>query len=298
MKYHDTAPFIHAGRIGDIGCAVGSWIKLDCKDERLRESDFYGIEVSRYLYVLCQQRKENGEFVNPFVFFSQKNAVTGLVFEPNSMNTIHTSSLTHEIESYGSRADLLQFIQNRYEELAPGGVWINRDVVGPEDKEQTIYLWLNDSDGDNGDPYKKFDDKQEFSQYLMGLSTYARFLRFAKDFRHTEGYVLHYSSTIINNKSYIIISLRDAMEFLSRKDYTDNWQSEMHETFCFWDFSEWKNNLQNAGFTIHANSKAFTNEWIVNNRWKGKAELFTWRHELLTPLDYPVTTMFLIGVKA
>ncbi len=298
MKYHDTAPFIQAGRIGDIGCAVGSWIKLACKDERLRESDFYGIEVSRYLYVLCQQRKENGEFVNPFVFFSQKNAVTGLVFEPNSMNTIHTSSLTHEIESYGSRADLLQFIQNRYEELAPGGVWINRDVVGPENKEQTIYLWLNDSDGHNGDPYKTFDDKQEFSQYLMGLSTYARFLRFAKNFRHTEGYVLHYSTTIINNKSYIIISLRDAMEFLSRKDYTDNWQSEMHETFCFWDFSEWKNNLQNAGFTIHSNSKAFTNEWIVNNRWKGKAELFTLQHDQLTPLDYPVTTMFLIGVKA
>jgi hypothetical protein len=102
---------------------------------------------------------------------------------------------------------------------------------------------------------------------------------------------------IINNKNYIIISLRDAMEFLSRKDYTDNWQSEMHETFCFWDFSEWKNNLQEAGFTIHSHSKAFTNEWIVNNRWKGKAELFTLQHELLTPLDYPVTTMFLVGVK-
>jgi hypothetical protein len=298
MKYLDTAQFIQAGRIGDIGCAVGSWIKLACKDERLRESDFYGIEVSRYLYVLCQQRKENGEFANPFVFFSQKNAVTGLVFEPNSMNTIHTSSLTHEIESYGSRTDLLQFIQNRYQELAPGGVWINRDVVGPANKEQTIYLWLNDADGSNDDPYKAFDDKEAFSHYLTSLSTYARFLRFARDFRHKEGYVLNYSATTIDKNNYIITTLRDAMEFLSRKDYTDNWQSEMHETFCFWDFSEWKNNLQQAGFIIHPSSKAFTNEWIVQNRWKGKAELFTLINNKLEPLDYPVTTMFLIGVKA
>jgi hypothetical protein len=298
MKYHDTAHFIQPGRIGDIGCAVGSWIKLACKDERLRESDFYGIEVSRYLYVLCQQRKENGEFVNPFVFFSQKNAVTGLVFDPNSMNTIHTSSLTHEIESYGSRNDLLAFIRNRYEELAPGGVWVNRDVVGPDNKTQSIILWLNDTDGSNDDPYKEFNDKHDLAQYLSGLSTRARFLRFARDFRHKEGYVLNHSVTTINNKNYIVISLQDAMEYLSRKDYTDNWQSEMHETFCFWDFTEWKDHLQQAGFTIHPSSKAFTNDWIVNNRWKGKAELFTLENGTLVPFNYPVTTMFLIGVKA
>jgi SAM-dependent methyltransferase len=122
LKYKDTASFIQPGRIGDIGCAVGSWIRQACLDDRFRESYFYGIEVSRHLYEICQQRKYNGEFANPFVFFSQRNAVTGLAFEKASMNTIHTSSLTHEIESYGSRADLLQFIKNCYEELAPGGV--------------------------------------------------------------------------------------------------------------------------------------------------------------------------------
>jgi len=56
--------------------------------------------------------------------------------------------------------------------------------------------------------------------------------------------------------------------------------------------------LQQAGFTIHSSSKAFTNDWIVNNRWKGKAELFTLENGTLVSFDYPVTTMFLIGVKA
>lgn len=297
LKYHDTSAYVQPGRIGDIGCAVGSWIKLACKDERLRESDFYGIEVSRHLYQICQQRKENGEFQNPFVFFSQKNAVTGLVFDKDSMNTIHTSSLTHEIESYGSREDLLQFIKNRYDELAPGAVWINRDVVGPKNKEQEIYLWLNDEDGSNKDPFMQFNDRNELSHYLQSLSTYARFLRFANDFRKKEGYKVQFEEVGLENKIYIKTSLRNASEFLSRKDYTDNWESEMHETFCFWDFEEWKNQLSEVGFRIHTSSSSFTNDWIVKNRWEGKAELYLMAENQLVPVDYPETTMLLIGVK-
>jgi SAM-dependent methyltransferase len=285
MKYQDTASYIQPGRIGDIGCAVGSWIRLASNDDRFRESDFYGIEVSRHLYEICQQRKSNGEFKNPFVFFSQRNAVTGLAFEPNSMNTIHTSSLTHEIESYGSRADLLQFIKNRYDELAPGGVWVNRDVVGPFDKEKEVLMWLNGSDGtDSGD--------------LASLSTAARFYKFSQDFRKHEGYKVQFTEVSINNTAYVRLSLRDAAEFLSRKDYTDNWESEMHETFCFWDFNEWKGQLTSVGFKIHADSKVFVNPWIVENRLKGKAELFTLRNGELVPEEYPVTTMILVGVRS
>lgn len=294
LKYKDTAAFIQPGRIGDIGCAVGSWIKLACTDERLRESDFYGVEVSRHLYELCRQRKENGEFTNPFVFFSQKNAVTGLVFDHNSMNTIHTSSLTHEIESYGSRNDLLQFIQNRYEELVPGGVWINRDVVGPLNKGQTVHLWLNKQDGSNENPLLSIDDRHELSAYLQSLSTHARFLRFTKEFRKKEGYELKYETITENNVEYIKLLLKDACEFMSRKDYTDNWQSEMHETFCFWDVEEWKQQLTNAGFNIHPASCTFTNNWIAQNRWEGKVKLLT--HDF-KPMEWPVTNMILVGVK-
>lgn len=298
MKYKDTVSFIQTGRIGDIGCAVGSWIKQASKDDRFRESDFYGIEVSRHLYEICQQRKYNGEFSNPFVFFSQRNAGTGLAFEPNSMNTIHTSSLTHEIESYGSRKDLLQFIKNRYDELAPGGVWINRDVVGPFNKEKEVFLLLNKEDGINDLFAKECTDRHALSAYLESLSTYARFHCFARDFRRKEGYQVKFEEVSINNNIYIKLSLKDAAEFLSRKDYTDNWQSEMHETFCYWDFDEWKEQLQSVGFKIHADSKAFTNPWIVENRWQGKSSLFTWNGTELIPEEYPATTMFLVGIKS
>jgi hypothetical protein len=297
LKYTETAPYIKPGRIGDIGCAVGSWIKLACKDDRYRESDFYGIEVARHLFDICHQRKHNGEFVNPFVFFSQRNAVTGLVFEASSMNTIHTSSLTHEIESYGSRNELLQFIRNRYQELTSGGVWINRDVVGPENKNKTVLMKLNRMDGRNDDYEKSFAQRGDLKEYLKDLSTYGRFLRFTQDFRKKEGYQFKFKKLSIDDSLYIELNLQDACEFMSRKDYIDNWQSEMHETFCFWSFSEWKQNIELAGFTVVPESKAFTNPWIVENRLKGKAELFERTQHGLQAMDYPVTNMILLAEK-
>lgn len=294
LKYQETQPHIHHGRIGDIGCAVGSWIKLACADERFRESDFYGIEIARHLYDICQQRKHNGEFKNPFVFFSQRNAVTGLVFDKNSMNTIHTSSLTHEIESYGSRADLLSFIKNRYEELAPGGVWINRDVVGPKNKNEIVLMKLTKGDGRNDDFKKLFQTREELAEYLKGLSTYGRFLRFVNDFRKKEGYVLKFETVLIQEQEFVRLTLKDACEFMSRKDYTDNWESEMHETFCFWDFDEWCEQLKDVGFTVGDKSIVYSNPWIQENRWKGKVELFSNDTQLLR-LEYPVTNMLLVA---
>lgn len=297
LKYNETSNYIRKGRIGDIGCAVGSWVKLACKDERFRESDFYGIEVARHLFDICQQRKHNGEFDNPFVFFSQRNAVTGLVFENNSMNTIHTSSLTHEIESYGSREELLKFIRNRFQELAPGGVWVNRDVVGPENKQEMVLMKLNKSDGRNELSNIEFSSREELATYLRSLSTYGRFLQFAQDFRKKENYRLDFEIVKEANQDFIHLKLQDACEFMSRKDYVDNWESEMHETFCFWDFEEWKTHLVAEGFTIAPESKTYTNQWIVENRLMGKVELFKKEGEASVRMDYPVTNMILMGER-
>lgn len=321
LKFNETSSYIRNGRIGDIGCAVGSWIKLACQDQRYRESDFYGVEVSRRLYDMCEQRKGNNDFESPYVFFSKKNAVTGLVFAKGSMNTIHTSSLTHEIESYAGRDDLLIFIKNRYEELAHGGVWINRDVVGPENKHEIVYLKLTKEDGieeescddetnvkqgklsDVGSNIKQESDlpnikhDDELKKYLDKLSTYAKFLKFVKEFRHDEGYRLEYQVEAIDGVEYIKLKLSDACEFMSKKDYTDNWESEMHETFSYWSFNEWKSAVEKAGFRVNPESREITNEWIVENRLKGKVELYIMREGSLVQTEYPVTHMVLIAEK-
>jgi hypothetical protein len=297
LKFAETSQHIRPGRIGDIGCAVGSWIKLAAADARFRESDFFGIEVARRLYDRCEQRKAEWDFGTDYVFFSRKNAVTSRCFSANSMNTIHTSSLTHEIESYGGRNDLKAFLKNRLEELVHEGIWINRDVVGPEDGNKLVYMQLNTDDGSNIGWNFMFSDKKKRAEILSKMSTYGRFLRFAKDFRKDENYMLKYKEVTIDGNLYVRLMLRDACEFMSKKDYTDNWDSEMHETFCFWSFSEWKKAMADAGFSILPESRAYTNPWIVENRYKGKVQLFDMKDNVLVPLDYPVTNMLMLGVK-
>lgn len=295
LKYKETAPFIEAGIIGDIGCAVGSWIKQASDDQKLGESDFYGIELARQLFEICNQRKLNGEFGNPNVFFAQKNAVTSLVFERGAMSTIHTSSLTHEIESYGGRPDLLSFISNRYEELRYGGVWINRDVIGPENGDQIVLMKLNQQDGSNKSFDKNIEDQKALAEYLNGLSTYSLFKRFVLDFRKSESDQITYEEVEIDGQKYFKLKHKDAAEFMLTKDYTDNWNSEMHERFCFWSYSDWGKELEKAGFIIDAASHDYTNPWIAENRFIGKAELFT---EELEKLNNPPTNALMIARKA
>lgn len=303
LKFYETRDFIRPGRIGDIGCAVGSWIKLATAEPVLFESDFYGIEIARKLYDICQQRKENGDFLNTNVFFLRKNAVTGLVFPEGSMKTIHTSSLTHEIESFGGRESLLSFVKNRYDELVNDGIWINRDVVGPENKDQIVYLWLNESDGLNNIESKIFESKKDKKLYLDSLSTFARFFVFQREFRKKFHDSFAFSLIEIEKRKFLRMSLKNACEFLSKKDYTDNWDSEMNETFCFFSYSEWKQILKNVGFQILGGSHAYTNPWIINNRYVSKAEIYTSESNLphqsadLLLMTYPVTNMLLIGVR-
>jgi hypothetical protein len=317
LKYRETAPHVIPGRIGDVGCAVGSWIKLATEDELLHESEFYGIEVSRPLFEICNQRKSNGEFANPYVFFSRKNAVTDSVFPLASMHTIHCSSLTHEIYSYASESavaalqsrsgcslreafarvgqdQLRCFIDCRLSELRSGGVWINRDVVGPDQPEREVLVWLSDTDGDNDTTGIAELSGDALTLRLRAMSTRARFAVFAKRYRADEGYHLSYAEIARDGKAYLRMQLGDAWEFATKKDYCDNWQSEMHESFCHWSFGDWGKALAEAGFQVSSQSTTVTNPWIVTNRLEGKLELYD---SLLNPIPYPATHMLIVAQK-
>jgi len=287
---------VRPGRIVDIGCCTGSLLRELSHQPSLRESDFYGIEVARPLYAECLHRKEQGLFGAENVFFYQKDFAAGQIFADNSINTFTTFALTHEIESYSGRSSLESFIRLLHSQLALGGRWINVDVVGPRDKQKSVLMKLKQDDGRNDDVSKTFspDDREGLKNYLDGMSTFARFLRFAKDFRQSEGFQLPYELSSHKSEPYVKLSMQNACEFLSKKDYTDNWSSEMHETFCYWDYPDWVSAVTSVGFRVANVSHDFANPWIIENRYRPKAELFD---ESLQPLDYPVTNMLLVLEK-
>jgi hypothetical protein len=298
-KYAQVREYVRPGRIVDVGCCTGSILRQMTLDDRLRESDFYGVEVARPLFAECQHRKEQGAFANENVFFYQRDFAAGPIFAPHSIDTFTTFSLTHEIESYLGRAELLGFLRLLFEQLAVGGRWINLDVVGPDEPERRVWMWLNRDDGAappaEGSPPGA--TREERKAALDQLSTWSRFAQFARDFRREEGYRVAYETRERDGRTYVELSLCDAAEFLSKKDYTDNWQSEMHETFCFWSFPRWCEALRDAGFRVLDGSHAFVNPWIATNRYEGKAALFTHSDGRLAPLEWPPTNMILVAER-
>lgn len=295
-KFERVQQHIRPGRIVDIGCCTGALLREISFDDRFRESDLYGIEVARPLYVECCHRKEQNHFGNDNVFFYQQNFAAGPVFPDESIDSFLTFALTHEIESYGGRDALLGFLDLIYRQTASRGRWLNVDVVGPENKDKMVWVRFCSDDGSNDEFEKQFEihDREGLKSYLSSLSTQARFRRFARDFRKEEGYALRYRE-VIGEAGMFEMRLEDLYEFLSKKDYVDNWTSEMHEKFCFWSFSDWVAAVEDVGFRIAPESEAFQNPWIIENRYAGKAEIFEPGSDTVIPFD--VTNMLLIAEK-
>lgn len=296
-KVADFEQYVLPGRILDVGCATGETIKLLAQKPELFESDFYGVEAARPLYQICQQRKQNGEFGGANTFFYQRNIMRSSLFPHNSLNTIITMALTHEIESYLGRDELHRFIQRMYDITAPGGVYINYDVAGPEDKDQIVYALLNDTDGQNPDDVLPEIDEVELPEFLKSLSTKARFHRFVQEFRAHEGDQISAHFETIEGSEYAVLRHGDLCDFLAKKDYVQSWHSEMHERFCFWSYSDWTQALQAVGFEIAEGSEPKQNTWLIENRFAPAAQVFTLQGEKLVEHEAPVTNVLLVAKK-
>ncbi|GLY97527.1 class I SAM-dependent methyltransferase [Actinoplanes sp. NBRC 103695] len=261
-KWALVSEHVRPGRIVDIGCGAGAVLEMADREPALRESDLIGVEVARHLFDECVHKKSQGVFRNENVYFYRRNVLGGAVFEPRSIDTTLTFALTHEIWSYGSQAASIRaFVQAIYDHTAPGGVWINSDVCGPDNKDATVRLRLFDPE------------------------TRALFDRFVVDYKFPFTHTTDGDDTVI-------LRLADAMDFLTRKDYQDNWLSETQEQFCGLEFADWKQLLTDVGFEIDPASRTIRNDWIVDNRLAPVSALAGLDGE---PLDWPVTHVFFVA---
>jgi SAM-dependent methyltransferase len=288
-KWEMVRDHVRPGRIVDVGCGAGAVLELADREPALRESDLIGVEVARPLYEECVHRKAQGAFTNPNVFFYRRNVLGGAVFPSRSIDTTLTFALTHEIWSYGDRmASLRRFAEAIYAHTVPGGVWINSDVCGPDGRDRTVALRLSTSDGDNP-PSPRRDlavaSREEVAAYVGSLSTRARLDQLAADYRFPLPFAVRADGAVE-------LSLADAMDFLTRKDYVDNWLSECHEQFCGLEYADWKGLLADAGFEVDPVSRAWRNDWIVTHRLEPVAELSTPDGAVLS---WPATHVLLVA---
>jgi SAM-dependent methyltransferase len=263
-KWAAVRDYVRPGRIVDIGCGAGSVLELADREPWLHESDLIGVEVARHLYEECIHKKAQGVYANPNVFFYRRNVLGGAIFPPRSVDTTLTFALTHEIWSYGDREkSLLAFARAVYDHTAPGGVWINSDVCGPDDPQRPVRLRLDRTDGDNPDrPRRDLAERPgaEVAAYIAGLSTRARFDQFAIDFR----FPVPFAES--EEDDAVVLPWGTAMDFLTHKDYPENWTSETQEQFCGLSYADWAALLRDVGFEVDPASRAIRNDWLVANR--------------------------------
>jgi hypothetical protein len=148
-----------------------------------------------------------------------------------------------------------------------------------------VHIELPDNDG------KQVGDPTE-------LSTAALFeKKFAKDFRSS----LHPNSGVqykeLNSekagwKKYRV-RLRDAAEFVLRKDYKTSYDAEIKEEYTYFTQKEFEEEFNKRGLRILHSGPIF-NPWIVANRYEGK---FFITDENGKPIPFPPTNYVIVGQK-
>jgi SAM-dependent methyltransferase len=299
LKYLDIHKAIRSGRIVDEGCADGALLAEISRD--FPDADLFGIDLSAEFAGRFHERQRAGEFGGAYVHFFHRNLLDR-IFEEDSIDTTICNSTLHELWSYGDREkSVCGYLTEKLRQLRAGGRLVIRDVVGPEDSERLVFLWCSEKDGRNFTPDELAQHKGRDATWLEHLSTRSRFLLFARDFVGTKD-PFAFEEVQQGDHPLFRMTLRQAAEFLSKKDYADNWTSEMNEEFCFWSFPQWKRVLGEIGFEVletsndaGAGSRAYVNPWIVQHRYDAHVKLFD---AAGAELPWPPTNMVLIAEKA
>lgn len=205
------------------------------------------------------------------------------VFPPNSLDAIFDSSVLHHVTSFNGydHEAAARALQAQVEQLAPGGSLIVRDFVAPADG--MVLLDLPSTDGDDTDA-------------PQSCSSARLFQRFAREFRPlspSPGFSFETVQGAEPGFQRYRVEQRLAAEFLLRKDYRADWDSEVLEEYTYFSQARFEAEYERLGLRLLA-SFPIHNPWIVQNRFIGKARLWSIEQE---PLEFPATNVLVVGEK-
>lgn len=265
-KVRDIGPHIRPGRIVDKGCGTGTL--LTHLSELFPESEIIGMDLSREM----RRMSEGLHYHNHNVAIVMGNIIEQR-FPQGSLSTVIYSSVMHEIYSYNGydRDQIRMALKNTRTELARGGRLIIRDGIKPDASDCKIWMRAD----------------EETSQ---------RFLRFAKDFKgKSKSPGIAFEQRVIGSQTWFVLSLHEANEFLSKKDYLANWAIEVNEEFGVFTLGEWRAELEACGYRV-VQCMSYMNPWILENRYKNRAWLHTDENDAPGALfEFPDTTAVIVA---
>lgn len=203
VKVNDVVRYIQpGGKLVDKGCGTGSMLVVF--SELFPETEIIGMDMSTQLL----HTAESQYYPNHNVAVVRGNIIHQR-FAPGSLRTVLYCSVMHEVFSYNGydREQVRLALRNTRTELELGGRLIIRDGIKPGAGDKKIWLRCN-------------------------AETEERFRRFATDFKNkSDKPGIEYAEKKIDGETWFHLTLHEANEFLSKKDYLVNWAQEVNEEF-------------------------------------------------------------------
>jgi len=201
--------------------------------------------------------------------------ISQMVFPANSLDGILDSSVLHHVTSFNNFDvnRVLTTLDNQVAQLKPGGVIVIRDFVIPDGPEH-VFLDLPVTDG-----------------------TAALFEIFAREWRSSvnpDGPVPF--AVLESPRDGFVrfqLTLRAAAEFVLRKDYRADWDTEVLEEYTYLSQAQFEAAFRARGLRI-VTSRPLWNPWIVRNRFEKKFYLSDLNNR---PLPFPPTNYLIVGEK-
>jgi len=272
-----TAHFPVRGRIADMGSGSGrGTYDLACLYQGL---ELIGVDINPVSVERARSRFQRANLSYAV------GDIGGMVFPAQSLDGILDSSVLHHVTSFNDFDvnRVLVTLDNQVDQLKPAGVIIIRDFVIPDGPEK-VYLDLPETDGSETGKIKE-------------LSTSALFELFTQNWRSSvnpQGPVPF--ARIKSTRSGFVryeLALRAAAEFVLRKDYRADWETEILEEYTYLTQSQFEKAFRSRGLRI-VTSCPLWNPWIVQNRFENRFYLSDLNG---SPLPFPPTNYLIVGEK-
>jgi len=262
-----TAHFPVRGRIADMGSGSGrGTFDLASLYHGL---ELIGVDVNPISVERAHEKFQRGNLSYLVGDISQ------MVFPANSLDGILDSSVLHHVTSFNNFDvnRVLTTLDNQVAQLKPGGVIVIRDFVIPDGPEQ-VFLDLSITDG-TAALFEVFAREWRSSVNPNGP------VPFAKLESPRDGFVRYQ------------LALRAAAEFVLRKDYRADWDTEVLEEYTYLSQAQFEAAFRARGLRI-VTSRPLWNPWIVRNRFENKFYLSDVNER---PLPFPPTNYLIVGEK-
>lgn len=252
------------GTVADMGMGSGAGSEaLAALYPRLQ---VVGVDVNPTMVELASRR-----YPRPNLSF-QVGDIAEPCFPEGSLDGIVNSSVLHHVTSYnGYRySQAARALENQVSQLAVGGTLIVRDFLAP--------------------PPGKVELRLRAVGDLL--------LRFAREFRglapqEQRGFQIEELGADERGWSRYHLDHRLAVEFVLRKDYLQDWDTEILEEYTYFTQAEFEEHFRRLGLRVLV-STPLLNPWIVAHRFEGQFELYD---ETGRRLDFPSTNYLIVGEK-